>query len=275
MNIQSFYEYVILRDILAFMLPGGISLAGIYMVAQVLGYDRWQKNLPFLSEMNPFLSAVLLILIAFLIGHVWDMAYRLYYQKKPQYQREDTIRKILIGDDNSSPRSITNHIATEIREATGEFLRIDWGKTHVDEWVKSGRAFEASILLSYWIEEEDPKLFGTEIGRPIVQSHLLHVSGMAFKQNGALFLLLGVVDYLIGAFQLQFIHPFAFCLLGAGLYGFGQLLLNQGIHKRDVILEHVFRVFYVVWRKRVLENKSGIIKKEPASGRIGKNRGSG
>lgn len=272
MNIQGFYEYVILRDILAFMLPGGVSLAGIYIVVQALGFDRWQKNQSFLSEMNPFLSTVLLILIAFLVGHVWDMAYRLRYQKKKQYQREDTIRKILIGDENSSPKSITNHIATEIREATGEFLRIDWSKTRVGEWVKSGKAFEASVLLSYWIEEEDPKLFGTEIGRPIVQSHLLHVSGMAFQLNGLLFFVTSLLDFLLKTLQLQFVDPFVFGVIGVGLYGFGKLLIDQGVHKREIIIEHVFRVFYVIWRKRGLENKSSIIKKELIGGQTGKKR---
>jgi hypothetical protein len=55
MSIQNFYEYVILRDILAFILPGGISLAGIYMIVQAMGINRWEKTLPFFLILTPFL----------------------------------------------------------------------------------------------------------------------------------------------------------------------------------------------------------------------------
>ncbi|MCL4268796.1 MAG: hypothetical protein KJZ72_04595 [Anaerolineales bacterium] len=271
MNIQSFYEYVILRDILAFMLPGGISLAGIYMVIHALDLHRWQKNMPFLSEMNPIFSSFLLTLIAFLIGHVWDMVYRLVFQKRPWYQRKDTVRRILIGDSVNAHSTIGNHIPSEIREATGEFLRIDWAKTPIDQWVESGKAYEASVLLSYWIEEEDPKLFGTEIARPIVQSHLLHVCGMAFLTIGGFFTPLVAIIYESGINISQEYDPLTLWILAITTLVFGMLLISQGRHKREIILEHVFRVFYVIWRKRSLESKLGTMK-EPSNKRTGKGR---
>jgi hypothetical protein len=36
------------------------------------------------------------------------------------------------------------------------------------------------------------------------------------------------------------------------------LLIQQGTHKRDIIMEHALRVFYVVWRKRVLEREANL-----------------
>ena len=257
MNIQSFYEYVILRDILAFMLPGGITLAGIYMIAYAYGVDRIEKYLPFLTQLNPFLSVILILLLSFLIGHIWDMLYRLIFQKRKAYQREDTYRKLLVGDAEDAPDCAKNHIASEIRGATGEFLRIDWKKTPINEWIDSGKAFEASVLLSYWIEEEDPKLFGTEIGRPIVQSHLLHSTGMAFLFLGAGCIPLVTFFRLAGKNIFQNPDFITLSILSISTIIFGVLLISQGIHKREIFLEHVFRVFYVIWRKRVLENRSG------------------
>jgi hypothetical protein len=256
MNIQGFYEYVILRDILAFILPGGISLAGIYMVARSLGSDRWEKSLPFLSNLNPFLEIVFLLLISFLVGHIWDMAYRLIFQTKKPFQRIKAIKKILMGDKMSNAKSADNHIANEIRTSVGQFLNIDWDKTPIEQWIKSGKAYEASVLLSYWIEEEDPKLFGTEIGRPIVQSHLLHVCGLSFGFLG-IFCIPGIaIVYWLGLNPLQEFDPLTLGILFVSSLLFGLLLIRQGIHKRDIIVEHAFRVFYVVWQKRILEQKA-------------------
>ena len=82
MNIQSFYEYVILRDILAFILPGGISLVGISTVVQAFGSDRFEKILLPFSNLNTFLTTALFMMIAFLVGHILDMLYRLIFHSQ-------------------------------------------------------------------------------------------------------------------------------------------------------------------------------------------------
>jgi len=264
MSIQSFYEYVILRDILAFVLPGGISLAGIYMIVYAIGDDRWKKTLPFISDsffinINPFLAGLLLIMISYLIGHIWDMLYRKKFQTNIAFQRNETIKKLLLGDQVAGIKSVENHIANEIRRSVGEFLNINWKNTPLLPWIESGKAYQASLLLAYWIEEEDPKLFGTEIGRPIVQSHLLHVCGMAFyffsscvSISGAI----GGIPYWTGSSSFLAFDPWVLGLLIFFPFWFGKMLIEQGTHKRDVIMEHVFRVFYVIWRKRILGQKS-------------------
>lgn len=264
-NMQSFYEYVILRDVLAFILPGGISLAGIYMIAQAIGIDRWQRTMPFLSSLNSFLSTSLIILTSFLLGHVWDMVYRLTIQKKPTFQRDEKIKEILIGEKDADPSSAKNHLATQIRLAVGQFLNIDWKKTPVEQWVDAKKAHDMSVLLSYWIEEEDPKIFGVEVGRPIVQAHFLVACGMAFNFFGICNLLV-LVLHLIGLFfqskNIASLVSFDFFviigLLILASWIFGRTLIKQGLHKRDVIVEHAFRVFYVIWQKRLFEQKTGL-----------------
>jgi len=44
---------------------------------------------------------------------------------------------------------------------------------------------------------------------------------------------------------------------------FGWMLIRQGAHKRDIIAVHTFRVFHVVWKKRVLEHKAGPVTETP------------
>ncbi|MBI3164155.1 MAG: hypothetical protein HYZ24_05690 [Chloroflexi bacterium] len=270
MNIQSFYEYVILRDILAFILPGSITLGGIYMVVEAYGFNRIEKYISFVSGINSAVSTIFFLLIAFLVGHIWDMVYRLRFQKTKQYQREDTYKKLLVGDPDASSDSVNNHIADQIKSAVGEFLEIDWKKNHIEKWIDSGKIFEASVLLSYWIEEEDPKLFGTEIGRPITQSHLLHTAGMAFLFLGCICIPLAAVFRFIGSDSFQLYGLITLVLFSLITIYFGQSLIKQGIHKREIFLEHVFRVFYVVWRKRTLANKLEIEKVKYAQKKIDK-----
>lgn len=175
MNIQGFYEYVVLRDILAFILPGGISLAGIYMIMHALGIERLEKFLPFLSNLVSPSQIIMFLLISFLVGHVWDMVYRKRYQMHKDYQRIEKIKEILIGNPTSEFKYVNNHIPNQICSSVGQFLHIDWKKTPIKEWIESGKAHDLSVLLSYWIEEEDPKIYGDEIARPHIQSHFLHV----------------------------------------------------------------------------------------------------
>jgi hypothetical protein len=258
MNIQGFYEYVILRDILAFVLPGSISLAGIYMViAQTMGIDRWQKAIPFLSGLSPFLSTILIILVSFLLGHIWDMLYRKAFQKRSFFQRVEKIEEILIGDKDADPNSAKNHLANQIRLAVGQFLNIDWKKTPIEHWIGSKKAYEMSLLLSYWIEEEDPKLFGVEVARPIVQAHFLIACGLALIFFGVCNLIILLIQWATIAPIVES-DPLIIILLVAISSIFGYTLIIQGIHKRDVIVEHAFRVFYVVWQKRVFEQRAGL-----------------
>ena len=263
MNIQSFYEYVILRDILAFILPGGISLAGIYMIAQAWGIVRLEKALPFFTNSNSFLEITYLILISFLIGHILDVLHRVLVQKNKRFQREKILKKILMGNQSPGTKPVDNHIANEIRKSVGQFLKINWKHTPIEQWIESGSAHEASVLLSYWIEEEDPKLFGTEISRPIVQSHLLIVCGFAFIFVGGFCIPVVGIIHGLGLNPFQEFDLLTFIILFVSSLLFGVSLFAQGVHKREIFIEHVLRVFYVVWQKRVLEQKVSLKKRKP------------
>lgn len=254
MNIQSFYEYVILRDILAYILPGGISLVGISTLVQAWGKNRWEKILPFFTNLNPFLAITFAIMIAFLIGHIWDMVYRLIFQGRDTFRRPKTIRKILLGSQATDPESEPDPIAKEIKESVGQFLNINWKNTSVDYWITSGKAYEANVLLAYWVEQEDAKLFSNEIARPIVQSHLLHVSGLAFLFLGGCALIAEIIRWIGVNPQQGYDLVTLVAIIGAS-WLFGMMLIRQGIHKRDTIVLHTFRVFHVVWRKRILSKK--------------------
>ena len=256
MNIQSFYEYVILRDILAFILPGGISLVGISMVVQAFGSDRFEKVLLPFSKLSPFLTSALFIMIAFLIGHILDMLYRIIFQKRKSFLRLDTIRKMLIGETATGAEFTYNPVSTAIRESVGQFLNIDWKNDPIEQWIESGKAFEVNIILAYWIEKEDARLFGNEIGRPIVQSHLLYASGMSFIFLGICALIAQILHLVLGTNLL----PTSDLIVPGVVVGiswlFGYMLIRQAMHKRDIIVEHVYRVFHVMWKTRVLEQET-------------------
>jgi hypothetical protein len=265
MNIQSFYEYVILRDILAFILPGGISLVGISMVVQAFGSDRFEKILLSFSNLSPFLTSALFIMIAFLIGHILDMLYRLIFQRRKSFLRLETMRKMLIGEKATGSEFTYNPVSSAIRESVGQFLKIDWKNDPIEQWIESGKAFEVNITLAYWIEQEDARLFGNEIGRPIVQSHLLYASGMAFIFLGICALLAQVVRLVLGTNLLLTSDPMVPGVVVGISWLFGYMLIRQAMHKRDIIVEHVYRVFHVLWQKRGLEGETGT--KKPSAAR--------
>lgn len=119
MNIKDFFEHFILRDILAFTLPGSISLAGIYMAINSSGFEGAGQILPLLSGLDAT-SLVLFLLTSFLVGHLWDAVYRKLFQTNETFHRAGITKKMLIEDD---------HIASQIRSAVGQFINIDdWKK---------------------------------------------------------------------------------------------------------------------------------------------------
>ncbi len=249
MNIQALYEYVILRDILAYILPGGISIAGIALIAQAYGVERWNKLIFALFELSSWAFIVALIMIAFLVGHIIDMLYRLVLQGRDWYRRPQTIRKMLTGSAEAGAEPKQDPISSGVRQAVADLLGFDWQKISVDEWIASGKAFEGTVMLGYWIEQEDSKLFNTEIGRPVVQAHFLHASGFAFLFFGLCVVISEVLRWLGLPFTPSG-EPLANLVNAAAVGGLGMLLIFQGKHKRDIIIEHTYRAFYMLWRHR-------------------------
>ncbi len=267
MNIQALYEYVILRDILAYILPGGISLAGIALIVQAYGVDRWNKVLYSLSDLGSWALAGALVAIAFLVGHVLDLVYRNLLQRRDWYRRPYTIRKMLTGSPYRAAELGADSITCGTREAVGEFFNIDWNKTSVDQWIDSGKAFEATVILGYWIEQEDSRVFNTEIGRPVVQAHFLHASGLAFILFGICLIVAESIRWIGLAFA-QTSDPLANFLTVASVWLFGALMIRQGGHKRDILIEHTYRVFYMIWRRKHLGHKPQVkTDAEPATSR--------
>ncbi len=249
MNIQALYEYVILRDILAYILPGSISIAGVAFIAQAYGIERWNKIIFSLVDLSSWAFIVALIMIAFLVGHVIDMFYRLVLQRRDWYQRPQTIRKMLTG--SADPKAEIQHdpIRNGIRQAVAEFIGLDWQNTSIDEWISSGKAFESTTLLGYWIERVDSKLFNTEIGRPVVQAHFLHASGLAFLFFGFC-VVIGEILRWLGLPFTPSGEPLANLANIVAVWTLGILLVLQGRHKRDILIEHTYRVFFMLWRHR-------------------------
>jgi hypothetical protein len=72
--------------------------------------------------------------------------------------------------------------------------------------------------------------------------------------------ILGGINYWIDFNPALVSDPFLLVILIICSYIFGRLLIEQGTHKRDIIMEHALRVFYVIWRKRTLELEMGLKK---------------
>ena len=249
MNIQALYEYVILRDILAYILPGGISIAGIAFIAQAYGIEHWNKIIFSLFELSSWAFIAALVMIAFLVGHVIDMFYRLLLQGRDWYRCPQTIRKMLTGSAEKSAEPKQDPITSGIRQAVADFMGFQWQNISVDEWISSGKAFESTVMLGYWIEQENSKLFNTEIGRPVVQAHFLHATGFAFLFFG-LCVVIGETLRWLGLPFTPSGEPLANLVNVAAVGLLGILLISQGRHKRDIIIEHTYRVFYMLWRHR-------------------------
>ena len=119
MNIRSFYEHVVLRDVLAYTLPGAVVLWGITLMAQAFGWGELAQIVPGVVQETPLISVTLLIFVAFLLGHLVDMLYRHLFQVRDWYRRPDVSRKCLLGDKAREGEAVSSPAAAEVRKAVG------------------------------------------------------------------------------------------------------------------------------------------------------------
>lgn len=246
MSIENFYQYTILRDILGYILPGGISLAGLAILIQAINQHLWNELVSLSSRFQTWFLVAILIVVAFLLGHILDMLYRKLFQGRGWYTRPGTVRKVLTGSEALSEKLDLDPVANEIRRAVGEFLNIDWEETKIEEWISSERAFRAISTLGYWIQHKNPQLFNTEVARPIIQSHFLHASGLSFLFLGVCAILAMLVSWM-GVFSTQILDSSILVQVALAACSFGYLLILQGRHKRNDVIDHILRVFYVMW----------------------------
>jgi hypothetical protein len=66
--------------------------------------------------------------------------------------------------------------------------------------------------------------------------------------------LLGELFRLLKSEVMLALNSIPIWILTFSIFPFGNALIKQGQHKREILVEHVFRVFYVIWQKRVLEH---------------------
>jgi len=219
MNIQSFLEKLIFRDIIAIILPGGTVLLGFSSITHTLsnncGWKKFFKEI-FITN-NVWIYIIFFVFFAFVLGHIIDLLYKLTIQKCELYKRED----IIAGELK----------VAKIRAEVEKFIDIDSNKRR------------NHLLLRYWIEHQDPQIYHSEIERPATQAHFLCASGISFIICGTCFIISCLVPSFVNQctslFTPQFMIAIAFVLTGVAS-------IIQGLDKRKVLIEHTYRVFYVL-----------------------------
>jgi len=245
MNIQTFYEYIFLRDILGFLVPGGILMSGFWILIYSINQDFWNHFQNPFSDFNQVIFALFGLAVAFVFGHVIDFLYRNLLQSRKIYRHQDTIKKIITLADGKSKNNIAKSV--------GKFMKVEWDELTIDEWVKS-ESSDANLVLRYWIEQKNSQLFRTEIARPAIQAHFLTSTGISV----AFFSICILFTFLLQIIGIQLsialdLTLTIFVLISLAIISI--ILVLQGSHKREILIKHTYHVFHILWKEEKPKNK--------------------
>ena len=225
MDLQAFFEKFIIRDLLAILMPGALVLFGLSFLSTQSGATA-EIIADAVSKLQGWTSAAFLLFFSFILGHFIDLLYRMLLQHSELYKREEEIENL-----RNKPY---------IREALNEF----WNEkeNHLKEINKiETKPRENTFILRYWIELRNKELYDSEIEHIAIKAHYLASSGIAF--------------IIFGICCLAFVgkNTDQSIILAALFIAFGVFIIFQGFHQRKVYIQHIYRVFYVLWRQRTSE----------------------
>lgn len=76
MKLGELYQTVVLRDLLGYIVPGGITLCATSMLAKSFGFDQLGTLLPSVAMPYPWIVIVAFLCLAYLAGHIVDQCAR-------------------------------------------------------------------------------------------------------------------------------------------------------------------------------------------------------
>jgi len=237
LNIQSFIEKFILRDIVAIILPGGILLFSFLFIISATVGNTWKNIFGSIFLTFNWIPIVFLIFIAYVLGHIIDFIYRHALQKREEYRRDKTIEKELSD--------------IRVKKAVNELFGIEQPDENIDDNIESLPA-KNSLLLRYWIEQKNPQIYNSQIERPSIQAHFLSASGISFIMFG--------ICVLISIFFLpkqSFSEIILYIMIATASWLTGAASISQGLHKRKILVENTYRVFYILWKTDKEKQKAG------------------
>jgi len=221
MDLQSFFEKFIIRDILAILLPGGLILLGLSFFRKVTDLSA-DGIISELDKLEGWVSVVFLLFASFILGHFVDLIYRYTFQWRECYKC-----------DNVAKEQFANR---HIRDALDEFWSSNSPEAMNNPTESEFR--ENTFVLRYWIELRNKELYDSEIENVAIKAHFLVASGIA------------IIVFGICCVAFISTSPIGSIILIACLVAFGAATISQGFHHRKVLTEHIYRVFYVLWRQR-------------------------
>ncbi|MBU1699000.1 MAG: hypothetical protein KJ831_02535 [Candidatus Eisenbacteria bacterium] len=241
MNLPGLYDSLFLRDFLAFVLPGGISLYGLTIAMRGILGKGWNLLWQYLGDPPNSYMVVMALLLSFLFGHILDLLYRVFFQGREMYRRKMVAYTMLRSDfSESDPRR--NH-AKVLRKKLIEFWGIDPGNIDIDNWINQDDALKEIMRVRNWIQVKDQQIYNAEIGRASLQAHALFSSALSFWFLAICWIVSQAAD---GAFCASgtLIRVFVISLL---LIGIGVLYAKQGSQKRKVVVENSLKLFGIMW----------------------------
>jgi len=255
MSISEFYEYIIQRDILGYIFPGGITLIGVLIITRTLSDSLWSSLVLATTQFENWFLISVGIVISFLVGHVLDFLYRKFFQDGNWYKNPDIVFDELFGIKEDDEINKNDIMAEEFRKSLGGFLGKEVNLQTVKQWKDNEKLFKVVSTLGYWSQKQDSKLFNTEVARPIIQAHLLHASGMSLLFVGFCTIISQILIWVVPSVE-KWIALSSSSILVVFCSIFGLLLLFQGKHKRENVIEHQLRVFYAIWKSKDTKNST-------------------
>lgn len=236
MKLGELYQTVVLRDILGYMLPGGISLFALGTIAKRFGFESVQSVFPDLQFSYPWVNLIALLSLVYLAGHVVDECSRF-------------LTALMVSGGLATARTtlcncISEDLDPDLHQPLLEVLRTVLDKSDLNalqqgnaNCLSDERLKTIQRLCDQYVLARSPELYHSVIGR----AEVLHT----FMANcGTSFIILGVALLL----QLQFAPALRLQTISPSTVPLHVILISAGL--AFVVARLFFRRSYAAWKNR-------------------------
>ncbi len=157
MNVSEFWETVVSRDILAYTVPGSMTLVGVALLATGLGLEKWGALVDAIVPTNSLLFAGAFVVLSYVTGHIQTWVYVLLVDRG--------IRRWSVGQ--MAVELLDRHPSGGEYEAAALWM-LGEGEAREDasgEELGAGKAAYLMRLCDHYVLNAAPRMHSMYIGR--------------------------------------------------------------------------------------------------------------
>lgn len=232
MEINKYYETLVQRDLNFYVLPGGYTIFGVFLILKIYGTDElWNKTVASGITENSIINVVLFLVASYAMGYVLYMIHNKTVGDSVNLKRHLLLQRYIFPDKPSE--TILKMRAELVSAILGEkFIE------NIEQLNNTGDLLQLYFNADKYVRQKNKDFYLTYIGRLTATSRFCGVMSVACSFLALC--LLGAFFY----FQYALIIP-TFCGM-AGLFVLSFWFFKQSITDQEELVWNIIQSVFLI-----------------------------